>query len=335
MMIVACTANNPAVRAHLTFAEVQQIAQQKEQPFCVVLTDSAQELSNEYIQLLKGEYGYLAKKAVFTVLDIRDEESARYIKWLTPVSLPLACVFSPDGQLIDLIPGAAKESFLYTNEAITNRHITAYHWPNRFQKNKQAVVPFLNQAWTFSHSIDQGDFKWKKYVPLADTLQYPYIEYLLFKAALLSQDSTYSLRNAQRLLSWEASGTLALYKDEFIAAKKVVDPDFSLAKAPRIRTEKESITLSNLNIGQDVPIDIVLHNDGEEPLHIEQINMSCSCVRLEGPDEGIVIHGKKSNTARFYFKPEDQGDLTRDIFISSNALNQPNLHINILAHVNP
>jgi len=61
--------------------------------------------------------------------------------------------------------------------------------------------------------------------------------------------------------------------------------------------------------------------------------MSCSCVTLEGINSEIVIGSGKNYTARFYFKPTDSGELTRDIFIYSNAINQPNLHINILAHV--
>lgn len=334
IMLVACTSEKTSIRQGETFDGVLKIAQQKNQSFCVVLTDSTQGFSREYVESLQGDYSYITNKAVFNVIDISAEESEWYIKWLTPVSLPLACVFTPDGQLIDLIPGAAKESFLYTDQAIETHEITAYHWPNRFQRNKQMIVPLLKQVNQFKQDINNENYQWKVYESLSDSLQYPYIDYLMLKAAVLRKDLVSAIGNAQRLLNTESSGTLELYKDEFIEAKKIINPNFSVLKAPSIRTDYERITLADLEIGQSVPIDIVLYNDGEEALKIEKINMSCTCVHLDGPSEGILIEGKKSYTAKFYFTPEDVGDVSRDVFISSNALNQPNLHISILANVN-
>ncbi|GEM_PF-400014 len=334
LFFLSCAQQEATIEKGKTFDELLALAD--EQPFCVVLTDTTQNLSKEYLQLLKADYNSMAKKAVVNLIDISMKESEWYIKWLKPVSLPLTCVFSADGQLLDLIPGSAKESFLYTKQAIENEKMTAYHWPNSFQRSKNELIPFLDQVLAFQSNSDRiNNTSGVQGEELSDSLHYPYVDYLLLKAALLNKDSADVIKYAKRLLKQESSATLETYKDEFIVAKKTIDPTFSLRKAPNIRTTNEKITLTDLQAGKSVPIAITLYNDGEEQLNIEKIAMSCTCVYLDGPDSEIVTAGKRSYTAKFNVKPEDKGALSRDIYIYSNALNKPALHINILAHVNP
>lgn len=132
----------------MTFDEIHLVAVKNQRPFCIILTDTTEDLSKEYIQSLQGDFNDLTGGAVFDIVDVSSAESKGYIKWLTPVSFPLTCVFSNTGELIDLIPGAAKETFLYTEQALKEQKITDYHWPNRFGRNKADVVPLLNQLFT-------------------------------------------------------------------------------------------------------------------------------------------------------------------------------------------
>lgn len=335
ILVTGCAGTDYTLQEDKAFEDVRRLAMEADKPFCIVLLDSTKGLSKEYIQSLQHNYDYLTQKAVFNIIDISSGESSWYIKWLLPMSLPLTCVFSSNGQLIDLIPGVAKESFLYTDQAIESQRITEYHWPNSFQKNKKSAVPLLGGLLSFQNNIDKGEYSWNDYEVLSDSLQYPYADYLLLKTAVMSEDTTIMTKRARQLLRLETSGALELYKDEFIEARKILDPDFSLSKAPSIRAATDTINLEGLKVGQSIPIDIVLYNDGEETLKIEKINMSCTCVSLEGPDEGIIVKGKKSDTRRFYFKPENEGQMSRDIFILSNALKTPVLHIKINANVNP
>src|SRR5690606_34809645 len=155
------------------------------------------------------------------------------------------------------------------------------HWPNRFQKSKTDVLPFLGQVIAFKNNIDNSIFQQTEFKSTSDSLKYPLIYYLQFKAASLDRDTATAVRNALEMLLIESSNTLELYKDEFIEAKKMVNPAFSLDKAPNIRTTIDKIVVEGAKIGQSMPIDIVLYNDGEEPLKIEKINMSCTCLRLD------------------------------------------------------
>ncbi|MDR2272477.1 MAG: DUF1573 domain-containing protein [Sphingobacterium sp.] len=331
--IVSCTPKEENVQTNRTYEEILKTAQQKKLPFCIVLTDSTQSPSKEYLESINGTYNYIADNAIFNIIDVSSKESKVYLKTFVPTSLPLTCIFSSDGKLIDLIPGIAKESFLYMEQAFKEGKTTQYHWPNSFQKNKETLMPILKQLVDFENNLGNKNYKWEQYAHLSDSLKYPYIDYLLMKAAVITNDTDLMISRAQKLLSTESSRNLELYKEEFIEAKKIIDPTFNIANAPSIRTTNKNIVLSDLKIGQSIPLDIILYNDGKESLKIEKIDMSCSCVTLEGINSEIVIGSGKKYTARFYFKPTDSGELTRDIFIYSNAINQPNLHINILAHV--
>ena len=64
---------------------------------------------------------------------------------VVPVSLPLTCVFTSDGHLVDLIPGAAKESFLYVQKALTDLQMTEYHYPNRFSMPKKKLITLFDR----------------------------------------------------------------------------------------------------------------------------------------------------------------------------------------------
>ena len=103
-----------------TFEEIRDMGRSAHLPFCIVLTDSAQNLSNEYCKQLQTNYNSLICEAIYNVVNVELLVNEWYLKWLSPVSTSLTCVFSFDGQLIALIPGAARESFLYVKEAIKN-----------------------------------------------------------------------------------------------------------------------------------------------------------------------------------------------------------------------
>lgn len=95
-------------------------------------------------------------KAIYNIADVNVSSNAWYMKWLCPLSLPLTCVFSDTGTLIDLIPRATKETFLYTTEAISDMKITNYHYPNRFKIPKYNVIHLLNQVLKCKMDLNRG-----------------------------------------------------------------------------------------------------------------------------------------------------------------------------------
>lgn len=139
-----CDKKNTSIYHNIIFKEICDIARDKYLPFCIVLIDSSQHLSQEYYSRLQNRYKFLTQQAIYNMADINVFVNEWYIKWLCPVTTPLTCVFSPEGDLVDLIPGATRETFLYSKEAINNLGPTDFHWPNYFHRNKKELIPLLN-----------------------------------------------------------------------------------------------------------------------------------------------------------------------------------------------
>lgn len=315
------------------FEDICKMGKDNHLPYCIVLTDSFQHMSYDYFALLQDKYKYLTQKVIYNMVDINLPINEWYLKWLCPVSTPLTCVFSPDGKLIDLIPGAVRETFLYTKVAITNLETTDYHWPNQFHMNKKQVIPLLNNLLEQIEVLNQGIYLSSGLNPLVDTLYYPYSVYLKLLGELLVHDSVSSKRTAQSLLEFETPYSLDLYKDEFITAKKVLNPDFNILKEPNIRVDEKIILLPNCIVNETVPIVFPIYNDGNSPLLISKIHVSCSCLEKVQAIDGGLIGANDFVVAQFKFTPDGLGEVSRDIFVTSNAINTPILHINILANV--
>lgn len=313
-----------------SFDDIRLRSKTAERLFCIVLIDSKEASSQNYIKSLNQDYLFLQSKAIYNIADINHEENLWYLKWLNPAFLPLTCVFSHDGKLIDIIPGATRETFLYSEEAIRNKVPTDFHWPNQFNVNKKTIIPFLNNVLKTKEQLDYGI-----YIPAnsdqPDSLNYPYTLYLRLAGELMQNDFVASKVTAESLLALETPAALELYKDEFITAKKVLYPDFNINAEPNIRVDSTTFSFNECIVNEKIPLVIPVYNDGEQPLEISRIYMSCSCLERADGNEEILISAKESRMIEFYFTPETEGYVSRDIYLTSNAINMPILHINILA----
>lgn len=138
-------------------------------------------------------------------------------------------------------------------------------------------------------------------------------------------------QTAEALINTETPQTIELYRNEFITAKKILYPDFDFEKEPHIRVDTTIIRLSNIKENETTSLDVLVYNDGYKPLVIDKINTSCTCLEQHKYKSKIVIKPKSSFPIRFYFTPDIKGEIYREIFIISNAINIPILHIDILA----
>jgi hypothetical protein len=297
------------------------------------LTDSVQELSKEYSLLLQTKYNYLTDIAIYNIVDINSPENRWYIKWLCPVSYPLTCVFSANGTLVELIPGAAKETFLYTGVALKNMTPTNFHWPNQFGQNKTTLIPQLNNVLQYKRLLDQGVFYASSELDkLVHSLDYPYSKYLKLTSELMENDSTASRKTAKSMIEQETPYYLDLFKNEFIAAKRILNPNFDISDEPNIRVDHDKIILSDCELNKSTPVEVVVYNDGNQPLKIPKIHVSCSCLKQLNYNSEFIIDAKESVILKFDFTPDVMGEILRDIYITSNAINTPILHICIWAN---
>lgn len=330
---LGCAKKETVAYENSPFEDIYSLAGVNNSPFCIVLTDSNNNLSKEFIFQLETNYKSLLDKTILNIVDISSIENEWYIKWLCPTSIPLTCVFSPGGNLIDLIPGASKETFLYTEEAVNKMETTDFHWPNHFKTNKKNILPYLDNLLQQKIFIDEGIYSPLELSSLVDSLNYPYPYYLKLVGELMEQDTIGALQTAQSLIALETPALLELYKNEFITAKKVLNPDFNINEEPHIRVDSTNIYLSGCKQDETTPFEVLVYNDGDRPLNISKIHTSCSCLDQHKYVEDIIIKSKESFPIKFYFTPDTEGEIFRDIFITSNAINMPILHITVMANV--
>ncbi|MDR2954690.1 MAG: DUF1573 domain-containing protein [Prevotella sp.] len=333
IFLLGCSKIDSGLLQNQSFESICSLAYTNNSPFCIVLIDSTQYLSKEYFLHLQGEYKGLTNKAIYNIIDINSDENNWYLKWLCPISIPLTCVFSPDGVLIDLIPGVSKESFLYSEEAIKNMETTEFHWPNRFKMNKKKIIPLFNDILELKRDLDIGTDISSESNLLIDSLRYPYPVYLKLVGELMKQDTIGAQQTAKSLIELETPSSLELYKNEFITAKKILDPRFDIESEPNIRVDKTTISFKDCRINEKTPFNITIYNDGERPLKIEKIHLSCSCLEHLESNKSITIDPKCGYVTKFHFIPDHGGEILRNIYITSNAINTPILHIDISANV--
>ncbi|RHM84439.1 DUF1573 domain-containing protein, partial [Bacteroides caccae] len=78
---------------------------------------------------------------------------------------------------------------------------------------------------------------------------------------------------------------------------------------------------------------ISIYNDGKYPLKVSRIFTSCSCLNLLDHTDEFVVSPNDSAMVSFNFKSEESGEVIRDVFITSNAINKPILYVKILASI--
>lgn len=308
-----------------SFEDTSILARNMHCNFCIVLLDSTQDYSKQYKKRI--EKASTETCGIYNLIYINIPEQQWYLKWLCPTSLPLTCVFSRNGTLIDLIPGSTKEALLYTNKAVSEGCTTEFHYINNFDKKKEELIPILDNILYCAINIRQGIFTDDAAIR---SIKYPYPYYLQTVGCLLNNDTITAVHAAKKMLAFESPYYLDLYKEEFIVAKKTVDHNFDVSKEPSIRTDKEKIVLNYHNEGETIPFEFTIFNDGERNLDISKIFLSCTCLKLNSIDHFTVLQ-KDSVTLHLTFHIEQKGKIFRDIFVTSNAINKPIYHIQIEA----
>lgn len=221
LFLFGCSKTDTIIYQNKAFEDICSLANTNNRPFCIVLSDSTQILSKEYFMYLQKNYKYLTEKAIYNIIvDINSPENGWYIKWLCPVSIPLTCIFSADGALIDLIPGAAKETFLYTDLALKEREATNYHCPNRFKLDKVELISAIGDVLQAKIKLDKNEDA----SPLIDNaigkVKYPYSLFVKLQNDIKRHDTLNMQVTSSELLSIDDPYSLVHYTEEFMAAKK-------------------------------------------------------------------------------------------------------------------
>jgi hypothetical protein len=324
--------NNAAtVYQNKAFEDMCSLARAGNRPFCIVLSDSTQLLSKEYVMYLQENYKYLVEKAIYNMVDVNSPENRWYVKWLYPASIPLTCVFSADGALIDLIPGAARETFLYTNLALTKMATTDYHCPNKFQLSKVDLVFAMNDVLQSKVKLDKNE----NASPLIDSaitkIRYPYNLFIKLQNDSKLHDSLSMSNTFSELLSINDAYTYLHYIEELTEAKKIMDPEYDISQEPFLEITPSIVEMGNCEYRDNKIFYITLKNRGKSAIRVLDVETSCSCVtNLENKKYKIAPFD--SIRLSFSFTAEQKGKIERGCYFISDARN-PVVDVRIAASV--
>jgi hypothetical protein len=252
---------------------------------------------------------------------------------LSPQTLPVTCVFTTSGELIDLIPGNSKESFLYTKEALTNQKTNRdFHYNQQYGDNKINIIHDINNIFHLKFKVDNKENVLSELDNLQYKARHPYTLFLKLQNQLQIKDTAAARNTARELLLFDSPRDLVDYYDEFMFAQQIVDPTFSLENGPYIEINPTEIKLTDCKRNKLVPIVINIKNKGQRPLKISDVLMSCTCVKLIGEKKYLILP-QQTETLSIEFTPDDTGEIFREVYIASNSVNSPMCNVTINASV--
>ncbi len=107
---------------------------------------------------------------------------------------------------------------------------------------------------------------------------------------------------------------------------------------PQISLESTNLDLGDVVNGEIIERDLMVRNAGSGTLVVESVSTSCGCTSatLEpmtiSPAGDAILHIEFDSGAH---GPDENGQLTRQIFISSNDPQQPDMIVELAANVLP
>jgi LEA14-like dessication related protein len=109
-------------------------------------------------------------------------------------------------------------------------------------------------------------------------------------------------------------------------------------KQPQINIEPIETDWGHVVNGDILSRDVTVHNDGAAPLVVESVSTSCSCTTAELTPMTIEPGG--TGTLHIEFDsgahgPDLTGELVRQVFVTSNDPEQPEVVIEFSVVVNP
>jgi len=310
-----CSFRHLEVLYNGNFHDIQQIAINRNENFCVVLLDTSNLTSKIYKERLERNH----IKTVFNMIDIRLPQNNWYQQWLYSISDPITCIFSPSGNLIDIIPGASRKCFDCIGQVVnTGEMCRKLVYYNNFSMDKEQLISLLSDILFCKLDFEKGLNIEPRINKLMDSINYPYTAYLrMMNLDKYGKHETAQLV-AKHLLTFDSDLDLEIYPELFIAAKGVIDSCYNPKVEPVLECVK-LIELGRCEKGVAKSFKIEIFNSGNAPLEIKEVQLSCSCVKLIG-DEMYTILPQESQYINFEFTADKDEKIERELILKSNGI---------------
>ena len=105
-----------------------------------------------------------------------------------------------------------------------------------------------------------------------------------------------------------------------------------MALTPLIKIKQQVYELGNVGLGQTIPIEIPVKNEGKSRLAIVNITASCRCIKL-APSAKRIFQPGESATTEILFSPRSPGSMNQQVIIQSTDLKHPKTTLTIKAEI--
>lgn len=321
---LGCSNRQKEILQNEEFRIIRQMAMDRNQNFCIVLSDTINSTSKIYQERLESS----KIGTIFNIIDIKLSKNNWYKQWLYSNSDPITCIFTPSGKLIDIIPGASRKCFKCIEQTVKTGvtcHNLAYY--NNFSIEKEQIIQLLNEILQCKLDVERGVNIESRINRLSNSINYPYIAYLKMMNSINQNKHETAQLSAHQLLAFNNDLELEIYPELFTYAKGVINPDYDSKIEPILECET-LIHLDKCKKGVARPFEIKVFNLGKTPLKIQDIQLDCSCVSLTD-DKAYTINPQESQRINFEFTASKNEETMREIILKSNGI-QPIKIINII-----
>ena len=311
----------------MPFEEIAQLATEENRHFAIMLSHSdCPACRSLYSALHNTIIDAVSEKAIFNVKDITLPQNRWYQQLIFSTHQPAVLLFSPDAKLKAIIHGTSRASIACIKNAISGNLACAQtqhelHFPESI--SRENIIPTFNLILTAKRKMESGEDAADKLEKVLNTLYYPFPLWLKIQNEKNLGYTEDAISWARQLLTFQnaqrARLYMRLYGDLFLAARKVIDPDFDMTTLPVLEIENNNIHLGELQEGDEVDIRVRMINSGQEPLFIHGINVGCSCLTLMG-DANRRIEANDAMYLHLLFTAEQSGEIRREVRITNSGL---------------
>lgn len=214
-----CGNEKKKIYENLTYAQTKALAQEQGTPFCIIVADDGCGSCSDLKEELNTKYQKLLHKAVFNAVNPTQKEHRWFRDWLYTPSGPITCVFSANGDLLNVIEGANLKSIQTIEKAIDGqgRNIPLYYdSPLVEMVDIKDVVHVLDKALKYKLTMDNGENTDKLREASFDAGSYPFNLYLRCLDMELRGDSCEAAESARQLLVFSKERFVSYYFSDMV-----------------------------------------------------------------------------------------------------------------------
>ncbi len=303
------------------FPSMVERAGKNKKYFCIVLQKDSCIACDIYMSKLLTQDKAIFLSADFYNVNISLKENSWYEELFCPIGVPYTLIFSPNGNFLTSVPGAADTCVKCIRDILDSNNLICSAGLNSDSNylNKARGMNFTLEAKLL---IDRDKDATVELDSSFYYLRYPYNYYL--KTLLEKQKGNIeeSQYYARMLLAFKDRQYLIKHRNIRYEMKKMIDTTYNSESEPIIKLKSNNIILGEIKQGTSRNFSIDIKNVGKDTLVIESLILSCDCITV---DENYPkkIPAKDSIKVNLRFTPMYgyDGELQQNIVIISNARN--------------